>query len=280
MKRFREAVNNIEDPRDSALIKTGYLLAARNCEILTKTNPVEMLNNMSKPYGNFLQWKFGEYEVASATPEKKAVLPSGKPMPDVLIVTMAVAKRGKRLRKPKEEPKETTPQLNKAEVIEALRKFKQKKLLERYEAGELEINPLLIKVLLGKVTVRVVGLPILPLYEPWTLALTRWIQKHHKLSFDLTRRRFTQILRENLSSILPKIDKRNRRNPLRHWRINHLLEYYHFDPMELTNYVGWSISSTYRQTGIPVSSNLDDYIHFRWQAYFPKLLKPIAKLIN
>jgi len=273
MKRFREAINNIEDQRDSALIKTAYLLAARNSEILTKTVPVEMLNNKTKPYGAFLEWNMANYEVAAATPEKETIVQK------TLVVTMAVAKRGKRLKKPK-EGEETTLELNKAEVVEALRKFKQPKLLKRYEAGDLEIDPLLIKVLLGKITLRVVALPCSMIYEPWTMDLLKWIQNHGKLSFDLTRRRFTQILRENLSGILPKISKDNLRNPLRHWRINHLYEYYNFNAMQITNYVGWSVSSTSKQMGIPSSPNLDRYIHFRWQEYFPKLLKPLNKLTN
>lgn len=275
MKRFREAVNNIEDQRDSALIKTAYLLGARNSEILTKVNPVELLNNKTKPYGAFLKTKFANYEVAAATPEKEAVTVK------TLVVSMAVAKRGKRLKKPK-EGEETTLELKEEEVIEALRKFKQPKLLKRYEAGDLEIDPLLIKVLLGEVTLRVVALPCSKEYEPWVKDLVGWMIKHrnHKLSFDLTRRRFTQILRENLSSILPKISKDNLRNPLRHYRIAHLFEYYNFNPMQITNYVGWSISSTAKQTGIPASANLDRYIHFRWQGYFPKLLKRLDTLIN
>ena len=112
IKKFRSAVGQIKDQRDSTIIKTAYLLAARNCEILTKTNPVEILNNKSKPYGQFLKSSFGEYEVASATPEKEAVVQKA------LVVTMAVAKRGKRLKQPKEGEEQMTPQLKEKEVIE------------------------------------------------------------------------------------------------------------------------------------------------------------------
>jgi len=153
IKKFRAAVDGIKNERDSLLIKTAYLLAARNCEILTKTNPVEILNNSSKPYGHFMKWKLADYEVSPSTPEKEAVVEK------VLLVTMSVAKRGKRLKQKKEGEEETTLELKKEQVIEALLKFNQTKLLDRWQAGKVQIDPLLIKVLLGKGAAKVIALP-------------------------------------------------------------------------------------------------------------------------
>lgn len=265
-------MNKIEDERDSVLVKTTYLLAARNCEILTKTIPADILHNASKPYGVFMDHKFADFEVSPSTSEKEAVVQKA------LLLTLAVAKRGRRLRQPKEGEEQTTAQLQKEEVIEALTKFGQTKLLDRWHNGEVEINPFLIKVLLGRVARRMVALPASNIYEPWVMDLLRWIRKKKKaqFSFDLTRRRFLQVVRENLGDILPKVNKRNPKNILRHYRLSHLCEYYGFNAMEITNYVGWSIASTSRQMGIPASPNVDHYIHFRWQEYFPKLLKPLA----
>lgn len=279
MKRFRQAVDSIKDKRDATMIKVAYLLAARNSEILTKVNPCEMLSNASKPYGNFMKIRFEDFEVARATPDKEGITQK------VMVVTMAVAKRGKRLKQPKEGEEQTTLELKKEEVIEALMKFKQTKLLKRYEAGDLEIDPLLIKVLLGKVAMKVVALPVSIRYEPWMYDLLEWIKitKRVSLTFNFTRQWFRKIMRSNLSSILPKVHKNGKdslKNILRHFRISHLIEYYQMDPYEITSYVGWSISSTSGQMGIPISPNLDHYAHLRWRAYFPKLLKPIKSLIN
>lgn len=272
IKKFREVVDSIQNKRDGAMIKIAYLLAARNCEVLTKVNPCEMLSNASKPYGNFMTVRFEDFEVARATHEKDAVIQN------VLVVSMAVAKRGKRMKQPKDE---TTLELKKEEVIEALTKFKQKKLLMKYQQGDLEIDPLLIKVLLGKVAMKIVALPVSMQYEPWIKDLLEWIKvtKRMSLTFNFTRGWFRHIVRSNLASILPKVHKNGKdslKNILRHFRISHLIEYYGFNPYEITSYVGWSISSTSAQMGIPISPNLDHYAHLRWRMYFPKLLKPIA----
>jgi len=272
IKRFRNAVDRIKKERDSALVKTLYLLAARNSEVLTKTNPLELLNNKTKSYGNFMKIKFANYEVAPRTPDKEPL------MQKVMVITTAVAKRGKRLKQPKEEEEQTTPELKKEEVIEALTKYGETKLLDKWQAGEVEIDPLLIKVLLGKVALKIVALPCSNVYEPWVMDLLEWIRKTKKmtLSFDLTRSRVLQILREHLSEILGKPDKKNPRNPLRHYRISHLIEYYGLDAYQLTSYVGWKIGSTFSAMGIAASPNIDAYAHLRWRLYFPKLLKPLA----
>lgn len=270
IKKFRAAVDQIEDLRTSSLIKIAYLLAARNSELLTKTCPWDLLHGASKPYGSFLKFEFKDFEVSPATETKEAV------MEKVFVVTVAVAKRGKRMQQPKEE---TTLELKEEEVIEAFTKYNQTQVIDRWRAGEIKIDPLLVKALLGKVTLKVVALPTNRQYEPWTLDALKWIQKNKgKLSFDLTRFRLWQLLRENLSSILPKTSKTTPKNPLRHFRISHLIEYYQFDAYQVTSYVGWKIGSTFAQMGIAASPNIDAYAHLQWRLYFPKLLKPIAKL--
>ena len=97
IKKFREAVDQIKDERDSTIIKTAYLLASRNCEILTKVNPSELLSNASKPYGNFLDYTFADYEISPATKDREAITEK------VLVIKCAVAKRGKTMKQPKQE---------------------------------------------------------------------------------------------------------------------------------------------------------------------------------
>lgn len=271
IRKFREAVDHIKDQRDAAIVKTAYLLAARNSEILTKATSWDFLKGESKPYGVFLKFSFAQFEVSPETDKQEAV------MERVLVVTSAVAKRGKRMKKKDDTEKEPL-QLKEEEVVEAFTKFKRTDLIDKWRSGHIKVDPLLINVLLGKISLKVVALPTSGKYEPWTIDLLKWIKTNKgKLNFDLTRVRFWQILRENLSAILPKKDKRNMRNPLRHFRISHLIEYYGFDPYDLTSYVGWTIRSTFGQLGISASPNIDAYAHLRWRMYYPKLLKPIER---
>ena len=252
-------------------------MASRNSEILTKTSPYDFLHHASKPYGSFIKYGFQDFEVEAAKGDKPAVEEK------VFVVTSAVAKRGKRVvaksvRKANSKDEETTIELEKEEVIEALMKYNQKELIDKWQAGEIKLDPLFIKVLLGKVTLKVIALPTTKNYEPWTLDLLKWIRKKGDLNFDLTRKTLWNILRHNLSGILPKKSKHSPKNPLRHFRISHLVEYYQLDPYELTTYAGWTARSTFAQMGISASPNIDVYAHLRWRMYFPKLLKPISQL--
>jgi len=270
LKKFRATIDQIKDKRDATILKTAYLLAARNSEILTKTGSWDFLHGASKPYGNFLDYRIAHHEVTSETEKQKAVIEN------VLVITCAVAKRGKRM-KSKDDTEKEPLQLKEEEIVEAFTKFKKTDLLDKWQAGEIQINPLLIKVLLGKITLKVVALPTSPKYEPWTTDLLQWISKHGNLNFNMTRVWFWQILRDNLSGILPKKGKHTMKNPLRHFRISHLIEYYQMDPYEITSYTGWTIRSTFGQLGISASPNIDAYAHLRWRQYFPKLLKSIDR---
>lgn len=121
---------------------------------------------------------------------------------------------------------------------------------------------------------KVIALPCKPIYEPYTEELLRWIQKHRTLSFPITRRRVLQIVKENLKELDPNV----RTHSLRHWRITHLVTQYQFDPYDLCAYAGWSLKHGFGTVGVPVSPQLDVYMHSAWQNYFPKLLKPINDL--
>lgn len=272
MKKFRNVVDDIDILKDSVMIKTAYLLAARNCEVITRTSPVEILTNASKPYGVFLDFEVQDFEVKPATQERKAEIEK------VLLVKCAVAKRGKKMKATIKNGEPQAPdKLKHKEVVEALLKFKQEKLLERWKRKKVKIDPLLIKVLLGKVNLKIVALPCSPKYEPWTLDLLQWIKKKGKLSFDMTRFGFYRVLRRNLSEIMPPVSRHTHKNLLRHFRISHLIEYYQFDPYQVTSYVGWAVSSTFTQMGMVASPMLDSYAHLRWRAYFPRLLRPIKQ---
>ena len=182
--------------------------------------------------------------------------------------------------KQKDDTEKEPLQLKEEEVIEAFTKFKRTDLIDKWRRAEIEVDPLLIKVLLGKIYLKAVALPTSRKYEPWTIDLLKWIQKHGKIRFDMTRVSFWKILRRNLSGLLQKKSRYSLRNPLRHFRISHLIEYYQMDPYEITSYTGWTIRSTFGQLGISASPMLDAYAHLRWRMYFNKLLKPIESLTN
>lgn len=270
LKKFRAAIEQIKDERDATILKTAYLLAARNSEILTKTGSWDLLQGASKPYGIFLDYSIAQFEVSPESDKQDAVVEK------VLVITSAVAKRGKRM-KHKDDTEKEPLQLKEEEIIEAFTKFKRTDLIDKWRSGQIKVDPLLIKVLLGKITLKVVALPTSPKYEPWTTDLLKWISKHRKLNFNMTRVWFWQILRDNLSGILPKKGKHTMKNPLRHFRISHLIEYYGLDAYQITSYVGWKISSTFAQMGITASPNIDAYAHLRWRQYFPRLLKSIDR---
>jgi integrase len=122
---------------------------------------------------------------------------------------------------------------------------------------------------------KVIALPVMPNYEPFTEELLRWIQRHGTLSFPLTRRSVHRIVKENLRELDPKVSPHS----LRHYRITHLVEKYQFQPPDLTAYAGWSVTHSFAAVGIPANPMLNIYYHSAWQAYFPKLLKPIKDLL-
>lgn len=114
-----------------------------------------------------------------------------------------------------------------------------------------------------------IGLPCNPKFEPWTIDLLKHISKHKQLTFPLTRQWAWQLVKENLQQLDPKIHTHS----LRHYRITHLIDYYGFDPYEVTIYAGWTIKTTAGQMGISAGAPIDIYTHLTWRRYFPKLLR-------
>lgn len=60
-------------------------------------------------------------------------------------------------------------------------------------------------------------------------------------------------------------------NPLRHYRLTHLVEEYGFDAYDLTVYAGWTFKTIFKGS----AGQLDTYLHLDWRKYYEKLLKPI-----
>lgn len=285
MRKFREAVEGIEEESIRIKMQTGYLLAARNCEITTKVSEKELLDHRSRNYGIFMHLDFRDFTIQ--TTEALGIQLGLKEafQQKVLVVRLAVAKRGMRVRT-KDRENEILIEVTAEETEKALKSYKQTELLKKWKAGQVTIDPLLVKVLNGDVHLRYVALPCSTTdYEPWILDIIKWYQKHstENLSFAITRRTFHRIYREALKDILPPIyphGKGSMKNPLRHIRISHLLEYYGLNPYELNAYTGWSLAGIFSQLGQVVSSNLELYAHLSWRMYVPKLCVPMSKFIG
>lgn len=116
---------------------------------------------------------------------------------------------------------------------------------------------------------KLIALPCSMEYEPWTVKLLEHIRDHKNINFSLTRSTVYKIVRKRLSSL----DEHIHTHSLRHYRLTHLVEYYGFDSYDLTLFAGWTF-----QTGVRSSAPLDTYLHLDWRKYFPKLLKPLAKI--
>lgn len=279
IRRFREAVEKIEDFHTRVKVQTGYLLAARASEILQKVTTWDFLRNASKPYGMFMKCKLDDFVM---TPLENPALKETITQ-KALVITMAVAKRGKRITKKKrdalkEDDKITA--INPQEIETTLLHYGQGELLARWKKGEVTVDSLLVKALQDRIHYKAIALPCHPTYEPWTLDLLHYLkeEKTDHLSFNLTRERLRQIYRENLKDILPPPSPRSLKNMLRHYRISHLVEYYNFNAAQLTNYVGWTFKYTSALQGIEGSSSIDAYLHLTWRSYFYNLLKPIVMM--
>ncbi len=283
IKKMRGAMDEIKDLRDSTMLKLAYLGAYRNSEICTQVSPSELLRNSSKPYGCLMKIDLKDYIVKQATIDEPAEIVKA------LILTTAVAKRGKKIMKNKDQEKEqddkeTLQSYTDEELVEAFKRFDQLELLDEIYSGEIKVEPQLIKILLGKLHFKIVALPCSLDYEPWTLDLIQYMSKVRKakdLSFPITRKHFHTILRKSLKDILPKKGaakgSHNPKNILRHYRLSHLTEYYGFEPMDLSLFSGWSMTTAYSQVGVRASPNMDAYLHLKWHSYFPKLLTPIKQ---
>ncbi len=275
LQKFRDKIDAIKNQRDSVLLKTAYLIAARNSEVCCNASPYDVLNNASKGYGVFMKCRLQDYTIKAKSEDEIDRIEK------VLLIESGVAKRGKKVGKKTDdnETEEALTEVTDHEITDAFTKYGELDLLDRVMSGELQVNPLLVKALLGKVHLKTVALPTSAAYEPWTLDLIRWMHKTKKprLNFSITRKQFWNILREHLSGIMPKKGNSTPKNILRHFRLSHLTEYYQFEPFDLTLYSGWTARTVFGQIGIPASGNIDSYIHLRWQSYFGKLLVPLKR---
>lgn len=204
---FRWKVDQIQNTRDSILVKTLYLLAARDCEIITKASPSDV---STTPYGKFLKHEIKDNPYLEGS--------------DILLIKCPIAKR---------------KQINREEL---------------------------------KPYYKYVALPTEKVYEPWTLDLMEWLEIHDTLAFDFTRQHLLKRLKKNLGDMLPKRIK----NPLRHFRVTHLVTEYDFDPNDLTAYTGWTVRTGFAKVGFTLPTDqLQIYQHYRWKQYLKRLLKEL-----
>jgi hypothetical protein len=283
VKRFREHVNSIEDDDARTVIETYYLAAGRLCELSCITNPSEMRIGASRPYGLFNTFKIEDFEVTPKDNPALSEAVSGK----VLVLNLATAKRGKHLTKKNRKEDDNLTEPTPEEIEATLSAYNQKALIQKWKEGKAKIDPRLVAVLNGKLHFRPVAIPCGYDYEPWSIDLLRYIQKHKTLSFFYSRQQLRNIIQSNLKSILPPVaitDKGGSHNPknvLRHWRISHLVTYYNFAPADLAAYTGWSVATAFAKAGQTGGSpNMEHYIHLVWRSYLPKLLRNIDDLMR
>jgi len=121
---------------------------------------------------------------------------------------------------------------------------------------------------------KMVALPTLPKYEPWTLDLMKYIRKRGTLAFDFTRQTAWEIVTKRLGSLSSMLGTHT--HSLRHFRLTHLVTEYNFDAFDLTSFAGWTFKTGLSRTGQGAASGqLDTYLHLAWRRYYPKLLKEI-----
>ena len=124
-----------------------------------------------------------------------------------------------------------------------------------------------------RVVRRAVGIPVRPLYEPWTRDLIYWVRDHGgKLSVELTQQRLGQIVRQELSELSHRISTKS----LRQYRLVHLAKHYDFEPYDLTAYAGRSLCSG--PVRMLISRRMDIHSRSALRDYFPKLLRPIYEV--
>lgn len=242
---FRQAVDHVQSPRDANLIKLLYLGAFRVSEISTKISPYEETHQMTRAYGKAFRWHLTDFTSKN----------------DTFLMESAIAKR------------------------------------TRQKDGQEHL------------TFKQIALPVDPNFEPWSRDLLKCAiqqadlsiklgtkqlldkgikdpQLHRKMKRELMERSLRvrlgragieYILRQNLGSLLPRKDKHNNRNPLRHWRLSHLAEVYDFDGYDLTQIAGWSYGSS--MAGQGASGMLDHYLHLSWKKYYQKLCVPLADVM-
>ncbi len=274
-KTLRATVEKEQNPDNKFACQFYYLTAARLSEGTNKTYDADFLAGASRPYGTFMKMSFADYETEQGAIAK------------AWLITLAVAKRGQKITAKKREvaDKMTEPLVTEQEIEKALIAYNKLELLQKYKKNEIKIDQLLIAVLLGKVKTKTIAIPLSAEYEPWSYDMLKYLNRKYQgkipqsIPFDLSRQQLRFIYRETLKEVLPPPDPHSAKNPIRHYRIEHLIDYYHFEPADVTLYTGWTPKTAFAQQGaIGGSDNLDAYYHGQWKKYFPKLLRPISQI--
>lgn len=119
---------------------------------------------------------------------------------------------------------------------------------------------------------KIVALPTLPTYEPWTRDLLEWARDSsgQRLSFDLTRNRVYAIIRKRLRALDSTVGPLS----LRRWRITHLVALYDFTPYDIAAYTGLTVRTGFSQVDMS-EEMVDTFLNITWKQYFPKLLRPM-----
>ena len=291
IKKFREEVDSIEDDKARTLIEAYYLMAARLCELSAVANPSEVKVGATRPYGLFNTVSLENFEV---TPAESPLLPKGinAITGKALVITVATAKRGRHILK-KKPPAPETLNFTPEQIEETLKTYNQRELLKRWKDGEEEIDPQLIRVLREKLHFRPIAIPCDNRFEPWVVDLLKHFQKinsadkGNKFCFYLTRQEIRKIIRKKLKRILPPVmltkqgGSHNLKNLLRHWRINHLVTYYNFNPQLLAIFAGWSIITSFQKAGVTGGSpTMEHYLHLAWKTYMPNLCRHLDDFVK
>ncbi len=132
---------------------------------------------------------------------------------------------------------------------------------------------------------RYVGLPLNPVYEPWTRPLLEYYRKRgdgHVFPFTRqTVRNYSSKVFEGFTYVIDdyylfqeggaaKVEEHQRdaaNHFLRHLRASQLMSYYGFTKDQAAPFGGWKIQG--------LTESMRRYIYLNWQAYFPNLLRPL-----
>jgi hypothetical protein len=278
-------VDAIKNPDSKYVVQMYYCAAARLSELSNKTYAQELLKGATRPYGQFMRIEIVDYKVDhDLSPQLK-----GRDTVKTWLITLAIAKRGKKLTQKKREQaaQVTEPLVSDRDIEKALVTYNQIDLLKKWKKNEVTIDPLLILILLGRVKTKTIALPIDMEIEPWTYEMLKYLNKKYdgkiptSVPFTISRQELNPIIRDALQDILPPPDIHNPKNILRHWRISHLLDYYGFSPADMTIYTGWSVRTAFMHQGaVGGSASIEEYYHSQWRKYYPKLLRPIKDILR
>jgi hypothetical protein len=122
---------------------------------------------------------------------------------------------------------------------------------------------------------KMIALPVMPAYEPWTYDLLKYLTQTGSFGLDLSRKWVSQIIRDYLK---PLDFDRSFLNPLRYFRLTHLRTNYNFQPNDLAAISGHNLTYHFGVIGRVMNSTLEFYLHQQWRNYLPKLLKPLEDI--